>query len=172
MELSSIQRAIKNSGGRVGNFDETEMLFISEELDQHGEFLNDLFVESIEEKGLIDTEELVDNITYGQSMMGNSPYLFFKFPIHGRFIEINFHRKKNSISDAIDAFALVNSIRRRKTAKKKKKDTRWYTRNVYGSLNRLLSRLATNYSQAEIARLKGILEHSGISSKPSVTLHL
>lgn len=172
MALSSIQQAIKRSGGRVGNFDDTEMLFISEELDQHGEYLSDLFVESIEEKGLIDTEELVDNITYGQSMMGNSPYLFFKFPLHGRFIEINFHRKKNSIQDAIDAFALTNSIKRRQQAKKKKKDTRWYTRNVYGSLNRLLSRLATNYSQAEIARLKNILEHSGSLDKPSLTLHL
>lgn len=172
MALSSIEQAIKNSGGKVGRFDEVEMLFISEELDQHGEYLSDLFVESIEEKDLLDTEDLVNNITYSQQMIGNSPALVFTFPSHGRFIEINFHKKRQNITDAIDAFALAYRITRRKAAKKKKKDTRWYTRNVYGSLNRLLSRLATNYSQTEIARLKSIIEKQDQPSGSSITLHL
>ena len=41
----------------------------------------------------------------------------------------------------------------------KQKDTRFYAKNVYGSINRLLSRMSNEYSEEEIKRLKGILEN-------------
>ena len=40
-----------------------------------------------------------------------------------------------------------------------KKNTRWYAKNMYGGLNRLISRVMYGLSDAEIARLKGILEN-------------
>jgi len=167
---SRIQDTIKKQGGSnniQGRFDEIELLFISEQLDQHGEFLTDLFVESIEGKNLRNTDELLDNISYRQIMNGNRPVLAFSFPVHGRLIEINFHKKRESrsIIQAVDTDSILYNLKRAKKARKKKKDTRWYTRNVYGSLNRLLARLASEYSEAEISRLKGIIENNSGSSR-------
>lgn len=170
---SQIAKRIEKTTGRTGRFDEIDMMFISEQLDLHGEFLSDLFVKRIDNKKLRDSDELIDNITYKVQKYGNSPVLAFRFPDHGRFIEINFHKKKGprSIAEAIDTDQLLYNIQRRKKAQKKKKDTRWYTHNVYGSLNRLLERLASEYSEVEIARLKGILKLSAQNSS-SVSVHI
>jgi len=174
---SRIQDYIKKQGGDQnlkGRFNEVELLFISEQLDMHGEYLTDLFVDSIESKSLRNTDQLIDSIEYKHEMRGNNPTLVFSFPSHGRLIEINFHKKlqSRSIAEAVDTDALLYNIRKRKQSKRKKKDTRWYTRNVYGSLNRLLARLASEYSDAEIARLISIIEHSGKQGFSGVTTYI
>lgn len=170
---SQIAQRIDKSTSKTGRFDEIETMFIREQLDLHGEFLSDLFVKRIGNKKLRDSDELIDNITYKVQKSGNSPVLAFSFPDHGRFIEINFHKKKGprSIAEAIDTDQLLYNIQRRKKAQKKKKDTRWYTHNVYGSLNRLLERLASEYSEVEIARLKNILQLSQKNSS-SISVNL
>jgi hypothetical protein len=171
---SDITRAVANSGKQFGQFDEVEMMFIEEELSLHGEFLSDLFVESIENMRLRKTDELIDNISFHTSISkGNKPKLTFSFPSHGRLIEVNYFKKaQRSIFEAIDTDKVVWGLNHAKKARKKKKDTRWYTRNVYGSINRLLSRLATNYSEAEIARLKLIIERTSLRNSSKVTINI
>lgn len=141
-------------------YNEVEQLFIREILDQHGEYLADLLTESIDEKNLIIEGELIDSIRYKVSMRGNSPVLSFSFLSHGRFIEINYFKKK---SENTKRRFDTNTNRdiwniREKQSKKKNKDTRWYTRNVYGSQNRLIGMLGSEFTKQEIARLKNIIE--------------
>ena len=40
-----------------------------------------------------------------------------------------------------------------------KKNTQWYAKNMFGGLNRLISRVMYGLSDREIERLKGILEN-------------
>lgn len=143
-----------------GKYNDVEQLFIKEILDQHGEFLTDLFIQSIEAKKLEDTGSLLGAISYRVLKMGNSFVLRFSFPDYGRFIEIRYHKSKNSLK-----LLRKNTNRqlwniRGKNTSSKKKDTRWYTRNVYGSQNTLISRLGTEFTKDEIMRLKNIISEA------------
>ena len=42
----------------------------------------------------------------------------------------------------------------------KKKDTRWYAKTAYGTINHLISVLSTDFSEEEKNRLKQILENT------------
>jgi hypothetical protein len=148
-----------------GRFSELELLFIAEVLDQHGEFLTDLLVEEIESKSLIsdeDREHLLENISYNTSKYGINPVLVISFPAYGRFIEINYHKrsKNTGILDQESANRALWGRQNKQQAKrdKKKKDTRWYSKNVYGSLNRLIGILMYEFSEEERARLTNLLE--------------
>lgn len=60
--------------------------------------------------------------------------------------------KKNKIQ--VDTNREVWGIRQNTNKK-----NRWYARNMYGGLNRLIGRVMYGLSDHEIARLKGILEN-------------
>lgn len=146
-----------------GRFSELELLFIAETLDQHGEYLTDLLVEAIEKKSLIsesDKEHLIESINYRTTKYGINPALIMSFPDYGRFIEINYHKKRqnSAILDDESVNSLIWGRNNRKKSKKKKKDTRWYAKNVYGSLNRLIGILMYEFTDAERERLTRILE--------------
>ena len=147
-----------------GRFSELELTFIAEVLDQHGEYLTDILIEAIESKQLIsqqDREHLVDSITYDTTRYGINPVLIMNFPAYGRFIEINYHKRSKNTSlldqDSIN-LALWGRSNRQQLKQRKKKDTRWYAKNVYGSLNRLIGILMYEFTEAERARLTQILE--------------
>lgn len=133
---------------------EIKNLFIREELDIHGEYLVDILIETIEKKGLIDTEQLLQNLEYS---VINNPYgykLEFSFYSYGRAIEIQQHKRRSgSFSENVNTNAAVWGI----TSRKKKKNTQWYSRNVYGSLNRLIGRIMYGLSDETRKRLIGIL---------------
>ena len=145
-----------------GKFNEVELLFIDEVLDRHGEYVMDLFAEDIMSKKLRRTDALLDSLNYKVSHYGIDPVLLISFFSYGRAIEINWHkRSKNS---RIWALTNTNSAIwgiKQNRPRKRKKDTRWYTRNYYGSINRLLSILSSEFSNEEVKRLKGILERPG-----------
>jgi len=147
-----------------GRFSDLELLFIAETLDQHGEYLSDLFTESIEQKNLIsdeDSQHLIDSISF-KTQYGNNPKLSFSFPDHGRFIEIRYHKKSTNTElwsqDATNKALWGRHTSGKAKAKKKKKDTRWYARNLYGSMNRLIGILMYELTDQERNRLKSIIE--------------
>jgi hypothetical protein len=147
-----------------GRFSELELTFIAEVLDQHGEYLTDLLVDAIESKKLIsqeDKDHLIESISYDTTKFGINPALVINFPAYGRFIEINYHKrsKNTSLLDQDSANkALWGRSNTKKLTRKKKKDTRWYSKNVYGSLNRLIGILMYEFTEEERARLTNILQ--------------
>jgi hypothetical protein len=137
----------------MAELNEIEDLFVSKVLDTHGEYLIDLLQNSIEEKGLRITDELLESLNYKVEKKGNDYVLVVSFLSYGRAIEIGFFKSKR-IRREQRAMNQTDNIRRRK-----KKDTRFYAKNVYGSINRLLGRMSSEYTEQEIARLKGILQN-------------
>jgi hypothetical protein len=143
-----------------GKYDDVELLFIQEVLDQHGEFVCDLLRDDIQQKRLRVSDDLLDSIDYKVSKYGIDPVLLINFISYGRAIEIAWHqRSKNTKQWVTDTNKAVwgNASRQ-----KKKKNTRWYSRNVYGSVNRLLSILSSEFSEEEKNRLKNILHQTQI----------
>lgn len=140
-----------------GKFNDLELLFIREVLDQHGEYLSDLFTEDIEKKKLRDTGALLESISYDVSSYGIDPVLTFNFLGYGRAIEIRWHKRSDNTKKWVtDTNKEVWGINSRK--KRKKKNTLWYARNLYGSMNRLISIISFELDDEERARLKNILD--------------
>lgn len=133
---------------------EVEKLFVMEVLGTHGEYIMDLMQESITDKNLRITDELIDSLNYKVQQRGNDYVLSVSFMSYGRAIEIALFKSKRLRREAKAGKNEIKNLRRAKL-----KDTRFYTKNVYGSINRLLGRMSSEYSDAEIARLKGILEN-------------
>lgn len=136
---------------------EIEFLYQEEVLDQHGEFLLDLYEETISKKNIRDSDELLESISYKVSKNGNNRILTIIFEQYGRFIEIRFHKKNKNKFTVNTNLLLWGS--KQNSMKKKPKNVDWYSKNSYGSLNRLISILMNEMSEKEVARLKGILQN-------------
>jgi hypothetical protein len=135
---------------------EIKLAFIKDQLELHGDYLSDLFQGAIDKLNLKDTETLLESIDYSVKMDGRgNPVLQFTFPGYGRFIEIRYYKSRNRAKFERNVRQNIWGLQERR---RKSKNTRWYTRNVYGSLNRLISRLQSEFSKEEIARLKRVLE--------------
>ena len=132
---------------------EVEALFVKETLDNHGEYICDLLTESIERLGLKQTDDLLNSIDYKVERRGEDFVLSISFLSYGRAVEIlsNKSRRKRRKEK-------LNPISKKQFRRAKQKDTRFYAKNVYGSINRLLGKMSSEYSDAEIERLKGILQ--------------
>ena len=133
---------------------EVEKLFVMEVLDTHGEYIMDLLSGSIEDLNLRITDELLNSLNYKVEQRGSDYVLSVIFLSYGRAIEIALFKSKRLRREMK---AGKNEAKRLRRAKQK--DTRFYSKNVYGSINRLLGRMSSEYGDAEIARLKGILEN-------------
>lgn len=139
-------------------FNEEQLVWIDDVLDQYGEFLADLLQESIEAKHLKDTGELENSINYRVDREGVNPVLHVSFMSYGRAIEIRYHKSRNSTKfSAPNTNQLIWGIRSQKS-RNRKKDARWYAKNAYGSLNRLIGILSWEFGEEEIRRVKGILQ--------------
>ena len=146
-----------------------EDLFVREVLDTHGEYIVDLLQESIESKKLRLTDELLESLDYKVRKSSNGYSLEVSFLTYGRFIEINFFKSKAISKHYLQGAGDIKRLRISGNSSEnfrrlKKKDTRFYAKNVYGSINRLLGRMSSEYSAQEIARLKGILQNRITSS--------
>ncbi len=138
-----------------------KLLFIQEELSLHGEWLCDVLTEAIEKRQLMLSGNLHESINYDTFMHDNNPGLRISFYSYGRGFEI-YGNKKRIIQNKFDRNLnkLIWGIRGIKDQKQEmKKNTRWYAKNMFGGLNRLISRVMYGLSDREIARLKGILEN-------------
>lgn len=134
-----------------------EQLFIRETLDQHGEYLSDLFVDAIEKKGLIDQGNLLSNIYYRVEKRGPSFVLAFTFKGYGRVIEIMYHKRRRNAIESIRKNLDVWNTRKRER-QPRRKDTRWYARNLYGAQNKLIGKLMYGLTEDTSKRLRAIIQ--------------
>ncbi len=145
-----------------GKYNEVELTFIRNELHEHGDFILDLFVEFIEKHKLKFSGNLLDSLSYHVEQYGPNPTLCISFPSYGRFIEIRHYKnKKKNNRDLLrkKTNRYLWNIRS-KNDLVKKKNTLWYTRNVYGSQNRLISRLGTEYTETMRTLIKNSIERN------------
>lgn len=140
--------------------DDIKFIFQEKVLKEHGDFLKDLFQESIKEKKLIVTGELLNSIDFDVIKKGDNYELNFSFYDYGRFIEIKRKRaSKFDFNTNRDIWGIKeNTMKRRKL-------TDWYTRNAYGALNRLIGVLMYEFTDEEVARIK-----KQISKKINITI--
>lgn len=134
-----------------------ELLWQEEVLDQHGEFLLDLLQDTISEKNIRVTDDLLESLNYRIFTEGNDRGLRINFLTYGRFIEIRKHKKRNRMDTNTNVLlwnAKDNSMKARKM-----KDVDWYSRNAYGSINRLIAIVMNELTDDEINRLKGIIQN-------------
>lgn len=132
---------------------EVKLLFIQEELSQHGEWLSDLLSDIIERQQLIREGSLLDSINYGSFTDGDDPGLRFSFMSYGRAFEIAGYKRNRH---AVNAKAIAWG---EKENRMKRKNTKWYAKHMYEGLYRLYSRIMYGLSEHEIERIKGILEN-------------
>jgi hypothetical protein len=133
-------------------------LFIQDLLEQHGEFLTNLLREVIDSKKLKVTEDLRASLAYSVDKGALGPKLNLSFLGYGRAIEIAYHkRSQNTQQWASKAVWGTNQNRPRK-----RKNTRWYSRNVYGSLNRLIGMVMYELDDATVAHYKARLNNQRI----------
>ena len=141
-------RTTKNSKmNKEASYKELD-LWIREELSQHGEWLVDRFVEALEKNRNVDTGTLIDEMDYRTHQgPGGSQQLEVTFPLYGRFAEVRSRRLKKQNGRA---WAKKNH---------KPKKVEWYNRNRYAGYGRLIRRLTAGMSDAELQRIRGIIEY-------------
>lgn len=131
---------------------DVESLFVNEILDQHGEYVIQLLTSSIIKNKIRVTDELLSSLAYKIDTIDNGFKLSISFLDYGRFVEIQMFKSKKIRRQQNQDKNESKRLRRAKV-----KDTRFYTKNVYGSINHLLGRLSSEYSDIEIARLKSVI---------------
>ena len=132
---------------------ELELLFIEEELSQHGEWLADVLTEAIEKRKLRRTDDLLHSVNYSAFKEGKNPGLRFSFLSYGRAVDIAAYKQNRHKVDT------MRDIWGQKQNTMKKKNNRWYARRMYSGYYKLVARIMYGLSDLEIERLKGILEN-------------
>ena len=138
-------------------------LWVREELSQHGEWLVDRFIEALERGGHVVSGNLADSFDYQTGSEGGAQTLTVSFLTYGRLAEVRSRRSRAAASAPASApggFAAGNN--RRVWAKKnhRPKRVQWYNRNRYAGYGRLIRRLTAGMSDAELQRIRGILEQA------------
>lgn len=132
--------------------EELKLLFIEEELSQHGEWLADVLTDAIEKRKLRRTDDLLHSVNYSAFKEGKNPGLRFSFLSYGRAVDIAAYKQNRHKVDT------MRDIWGQKQNTMKKKNNRWYARSMYSGYYKLVSRIMYGLSDLEIERLKGILE--------------
>ena len=125
-------------------------LWVREELSQHGEWLIDRFIEALERGHNIDTGNLVDSFDYSTGEEQGAQVLNVSFPLYGRLAEVRSRRRTKQGRNS-EAWAQKNH---------RPKRVQWYNRNRYAGYGRLIRRLTAGMSDAELQRIRGILERA------------
>lgn len=146
-----------------GKYSDIELLYIREILDQHGEYLADALRDSIEKRKLRFSDDLLNSIDYKVTKELANPKLEVSFFSYGRALEIRWHKMRSNKRLLADAKADIWGGLKPKRARRK--NTLWYSRTVYGSVNQLLFKLSTEFTEQEKERLKRILENEKIKIK-------
>lgn len=127
-------------------------IFIREELQQHGEWLVDVFREALEKNGNVDTGRLLQSLNASPARTGSdgSVSVAINFETYGRLLEIR-SRKLRQASSNRNAWG----NRRRKTRK-----NAWYNKNRYKGLGRLVRTLSAGIDDEELKRIRDIIEQA------------
>lgn len=137
--------------------------WVREELSQHGEWLIDRFIEALEQGGHVNTGDLADSFNYQTGTEGGAQTLTVSFFTYGRLAEVRSRRSKSAASAPASAPAgSASGNNRRVWAKRnhRPKRVQWYNRNRYAGYGRLIRRLTAGMSDAELQRIRGILEEA------------
>jgi len=126
-------------------------LWIQEELSQHGEWLIDRFIDALERNKNVDSGNLIDSFDYRTSQEQGAQVLTVSFPLYGRLAEVRSRRLRKSGTNQ-------DTWRRKHNHKPKK--VQWYNKNRYAGYGRLIRRLTAGMSEAELKRIRGILEEA------------
>ena len=134
--------------------------FIRRELERHGQWLTDTFAAQLEENDNRVTGNLLRSMGFDVS----DGVLRIGFTEYGRFFEI---RGQNSRRERRNAWAentnrIVWGMSKRQPRRKK---TRWYAKNMYGGLGKLVARLSNGMSEAELAEIRRRIEESATNMK-------
>ena len=132
---------------------ELKLLFIQEELSQHGEWLADVLSEVIERQKLVKTGALQESIEYSGFMEGENPGLRFKFLSYGRAVDISGYKENRH---KVNVMADIWGQKQNTMGKRR---NRWYAKSMYSGYYKLVARIMYGLSDREIERLKGILEN-------------
>lgn len=134
--------------------------FIRRELDKHGEWLVDRFVEQIEKNGNVVSGLLLDTLNWRlyDPGDGSASGLEVEFPIYGRYFEIAGRRRRQKTSKMPqNVNRVVWGIKNRPT---KGKPTRWYNMNMYKGLGSLVARLSAGIREDELRRIRKAMADS------------
>lgn len=126
-------------------------LWIQEELSQHGEWLIDRFIDALERNKNVDSGNLIDSFDYRTSQEQGAQVLTVSFPLYGRLAEVRSRRLRKSGTNQ-------DTWQRKHNHKPKK--VQWYNKNRYAGYGRLIRRLTAGMSDAELKRIRGILEEA------------
>ena len=126
-------------------------LWIQEELSQHGEWLIDRFIDALERNKNVDSGNLIDSFGYRTSQEQGAQVLTVSFPLYGRLAEVRSRRLRKSGTNR-------DTWQRKHNHKPKK--VQWYNKNRYAGYGRLIRRLTAGMSEAELKRIRGILEEA------------
>ena len=132
-------------------------LWVREELSQHGEWLVDQFVEALERGGHVVSGDLIDSFDYRTATEQGAQTLTVSFLTRGRLMEVAGRRRRKSASGGFPG-----GNNRSAWAKKnhRPKRVQWYNKNRYAGYGRLIRRLTAGMSDAELQRIRGILERA------------
>lgn len=136
-----------------------EEVFVLELLKEHGEYIADMLRHDIIKKNLKITEALLDSLYVFVEKSGSNLSLSLSFYSYGRAVEIqdNKNIKLHNMRKNKGGLSRQNAVKNIRRAAKK--DKTFYAKNVYGSLNRLIGRMMSGYSDIEIDRIKKLLEN-------------
>lgn len=127
-------------------------------LKKHGMYLTAEFRKSIEGKSLIFSKDLVNSLNYNTSRGGSSDdgVLEISFKTHGRFQDIGTGRGAKNTDELL---ANADFLGLRVKNKRKRRPAKWYARNLFGTMNSLMSQLTYGLTKEAIEVLRSELEN-------------
>ena len=136
-------------------------LWVREELSQHGEWLVDRFIEALEKGGHVDTGALVESFDYQTGTEQGAQTLTVSFNTYGRMMEVAARRRKQHLKESQNQKVWAKKNHRPKRVQ-------WYNKNRYAGYGRLIRRLTAGMSDAELQRIRSILEQAkaDLAGKP------
>ena len=142
-----------------GKFSELELEWIKGVLIQHGEYLSGLLAKEIinKKQPLIKSGALLQSLHNKTTAYGINPVLQISFLSYGRAVEI-----RNNKSSNTKHFnkARANIQYNHKGHKTGKRDTQWYARTAYGSLNTLIAILMHEFTYRERKHISDYLQYT------------
>lgn len=140
------------------NYSKVELHFIDEQLEIHGKYMKALLQKELKKRKIgTSGSKLRSSLAHRVTKHGADPVLELSFYSYGRAIEIRWHKMRRN-AKAISA-TVNRDIWGSSGKSTKRKNTKWYAKAVYGSINNLLFKLSTELSNSERARIQVLLAH-------------
>jgi hypothetical protein len=127
-------------------------------LKSHGIYLTSEFRKSIQGKSLIFNKDLINSLNYNVNRGGSSDdgILEISFKTHGRFQDMGAGRGSNKTDELL---ANADFLGLRVKSKRKRKPAKWYARNLFGTMNSLISQLTYGLTKETVEVLRSELEN-------------